>query len=85
MISIDGARGEGGGQILRTALAMSAITGQALHIYNIRGRRPKPVITSYSIHYTKLYEFAACTLQEDILLRRGLVTVTGRDRHTFDA
>ncbi len=42
MISIDGAHGEGGGQILRTALAMSAITGQALHIYNIRGRRPKP-------------------------------------------
>jgi RNA 3'-phosphate cyclase len=42
MISIDGARGEGGGQILRTALAMSAITGQALHIHNIRGRRPKP-------------------------------------------
>ncbi len=42
MISIDGAHGEGGGQILRTALAMSAITGQALHIHNIRGRRPKP-------------------------------------------
>lgn len=42
MISIDGARGEGGGQILRTALTMSAITGQPFHIRNIRGQRSRP-------------------------------------------
>ncbi len=40
MIEIDGSHGEGGGQILRTAIALSAVTGQAFHIYNIRKSRP---------------------------------------------
>ena len=42
MITIDGSFGEGGGQVLRTSLALSAITGQPLHIYNIRAARSKP-------------------------------------------
>jgi len=42
MIEIDGTFGEGGGQILRTALALSAVTGKPFHISKIRGRRPKP-------------------------------------------
>lgn len=39
---IDGSYGEGGGQILRTALALSAITGEAVKIINIRAKRPNP-------------------------------------------
>jgi RNA 3'-terminal phosphate cyclase (ATP) len=39
---IDGSHGEGGGQILRTALALSAITGKPFRIVNIRANRPKP-------------------------------------------
>ncbi len=42
MITIDGSQGEGGGQILRTSLALSAITGTPVTIENIRARRPKP-------------------------------------------
>ena len=42
MITIDGAKGEGGGQILRTALSLSACTGQPFSIKNIRGGRKKP-------------------------------------------
>jgi len=42
MIIIDGSYGEGGGQILRSSLALSMITGQAIEILNIRARRPKP-------------------------------------------
>lgn len=42
MIDVDGTHGEGGGQILRTSLAMSVLTGQPLRIRGIRGRRPKP-------------------------------------------
>lgn len=42
MIEIDGSAGEGGGQILRTALALSAITGTALRVHHIRAKRPKP-------------------------------------------
>lgn len=42
MIEIDGSSGEGGGQILRTSLALALITGQAFHVRQIRARRPKP-------------------------------------------
>ena len=42
MITIDGSQGEGGGQILRTALALSMITGKPLAIENIRAKRAKP-------------------------------------------
>ena len=42
MIEIDGTFGEGGGQILRTSLSLSAITGQAFRIVNIRAKRRKP-------------------------------------------
>jgi RNA 3'-terminal phosphate cyclase (ATP) len=42
MLQLDGSRGEGGGQILRTSLALSLITGQPFRIDNLRARRPKP-------------------------------------------
>ena len=42
MITIDGAYGEGGGQILRSTLTLSAITGQAVQVINIRAHRSKP-------------------------------------------
>ncbi len=41
-IEIDGGSGEGGGQIVRTALSLSALTGVPFHIRNIRANRPKP-------------------------------------------
>lgn len=42
MIELDGSTGEGGGQILRSALALSMCTGQPVRIQRIRARRPKP-------------------------------------------
>jgi len=42
MIELDGATGEGGGQVLRSALTLSMITGQAFRIVNIRANRSKP-------------------------------------------
>ncbi|WP_291766713.1 RNA 3'-terminal phosphate cyclase [Caldivirga sp. UBA161] len=42
MITIDGSMGEGGGQILRTALALSIITGKPFRIINIRAKRSNP-------------------------------------------
>ena len=42
MIEIDGARGEGGGQVLRTSLALALITGKAFRLRNIRAKRSKP-------------------------------------------
>jgi RNA 3'-terminal phosphate cyclase (ATP) len=42
MIELDGAVGEGGGQILRTALALSMCTGQPMTMHSIRAKRSKP-------------------------------------------
>lgn len=42
MIELDGSMGEGGGQILRTALTLSMITGEPFRIQNIRANRAKP-------------------------------------------
>jgi RNA 3'-terminal phosphate cyclase (ATP) len=42
ILTIDGSSGEGGGQILRTALALSTVTGKAFGIEKIRAGRPKP-------------------------------------------
>ncbi|MEM3927510.1 MAG: RNA 3'-terminal phosphate cyclase [Archaeoglobaceae archaeon] len=42
MLKIDGSYGEGGGQILRTSIALSCITGKEVEITKIRANRPKP-------------------------------------------
>jgi RNA 3'-terminal phosphate cyclase (ATP) len=42
MIEIDGSFGEGGGQIVRTAVSLSALTGNGVRITRIRQGRPKP-------------------------------------------
>ena len=42
VVAIDGASGEGGGQILRTSLALSLVTGRAFRMVNIRAKRAKP-------------------------------------------
>ncbi len=42
MLSIDGSAGEGGGQVLRTALGLSLVTQTPFQMVKIRGRRPKP-------------------------------------------
>ncbi len=42
VIEIDGSFGEGGGQILRTSMALSLVTGKPFHINNIWEGRRKP-------------------------------------------
>jgi len=41
-MSLDGSQGEGGGQILRTALSLSAITGRPFELVRVRHGRLKP-------------------------------------------
>jgi RNA 3'-terminal phosphate cyclase (ATP) len=42
MLVIDGSTGEGGGQILRTALSLSLVTGTPFRIHKIRAGRTRP-------------------------------------------
>jgi RNA 3'-terminal phosphate cyclase (ATP) len=57
MIKIDGSEGEGGGQVLRSALALSVLTGQPFEITNIRAGRAKPGLLRQ--HLTALRAAAA--------------------------
>jgi RNA 3'-terminal phosphate cyclase (ATP) len=56
-VAIDGAHGEGGGQILRTALTLSAITGRPLRIERIRALRRNPGLAAQ--HLTAVRSAAA--------------------------
>jgi len=41
-VTVDGSYGEGGGQIIRTSVSLSALTGRELEVRNVRARRSKP-------------------------------------------
>jgi RNA 3'-terminal phosphate cyclase (ATP) len=42
LIEIDGSMGEGGGQVLRSSLALSILTGKPVRLVNVRAKRPRP-------------------------------------------
>lgn len=54
MITIDGSYGEGGGQILRSAIALSVITNKPIEIINIRAKRSNPGLRPQHIAAIKL-------------------------------
>lgn len=58
MIIIDGSDGEGGGQVVRNACALSLVTAQPFRITNVRGGREKPGLMRQ--HVTAVE--AACTI-----------------------
>lgn len=62
-MKLDGSYGEGGGQILRTAVALSAVTGEPVEIINIRKNRPKPGL---SAQHVKCVESAAALCNGEV-------------------
>ncbi len=56
MIQLDGSYGEGGGQIVRNALAFSTITGRGFEISNIRKGRKKPGLKAQHLSGVKALE-----------------------------
>ena len=42
LVTLDGSKGEGGGQILRTALTLSLLTGRPFRLVKVRANREKP-------------------------------------------
>jgi len=69
MLQIDGSVGEGGGQIIRTAIALAAITGKAVEITNIRANRPKPGLSAQHLHAVKAVERLSGGKTEGLALR----------------
>ncbi len=61
---IDGSYGEGGGQILRTAVALSAVTGEPVEIINIRKTRPKPGL---AVQHVKAVESLASICEAEVI------------------
>ena len=58
MIIIDGSEGEGGGQVLRNACALSLVTGEPFTIEKIRAKRDQPGLMRQ--HLTSIE--AACAI-----------------------
>jgi RNA 3'-terminal phosphate cyclase (ATP) len=73
MVEIDGSQGEGGGQVLRTCLSLSALTGRPFRLHHIRANRSKPGLRPQ--HLTAVHAAAAIcqarltgdTLNSDVL------------------
>jgi RNA 3'-phosphate cyclase len=64
MREIDGSYGEGGGQLLRTSVALSAITGEPVHLYNIRAKRSNPGLAPQHLTAVKAVT-ALCSARVD--------------------
>jgi len=82
IVKIDGSYGEGGGQILRTALTLSALTGRPLEVFNVRiGRKEPGLKPQHLISARSLAEVTRGRLQHDELNSSILRFFPGRIKH----
>ncbi len=68
MITIDGSQGEGGGQILRTSLALSLVTGQPFRMERIRAKRQKPGLLKQHLTAVEAAKAVGCAVVEGTAL-----------------
>jgi RNA 3'-phosphate cyclase len=71
MLEIDGAYGEGGGQLVRTACALSALSGRALRLVNIRARRSPPGLAPQHLAAVRAVAALCGAETEGLALRAG--------------
>src|SRR3989442_11559049 len=76
MIRLDGSIGEGGGQILRTALALSLVTGKSFRIDNIRARRERPGLQRQHLAAVNAAGQVGCAQVEGAVLGSQTFSVT---------
>jgi len=78
MLHLDGSYGEGGGQIVRTSLSLSALLGEPVHITDIRAGRAKPGLRPQ--HLTGVMALARVTRAEVAGADHGSRELTFRPR-----
>lgn len=79
MLTLDGSRGEGGGQILRSALALSLVTRTPFRIHAIRARRAKPGLMRQHLTAVRAAaEVSGATVTGDALASQDLTFHPGR-------
>ncbi len=77
-VVIDGSMGEGGGQILRTSVALAAVLGVRLRVYNIRAKRKNPGLQRQ--HMTAIKAVAALSNARVEGLRLGSTSIVFEPR-----
>ena len=78
MLELDGAYGEGGGQLVRTAVALSAITGRAVTIRNVRANRDKPGLAPQHVAAVRAVAALAGASVEGVELGSRSITFSPR-------
>lgn len=88
MIELDGSQGEGGGQTVRTALSLSALTGKPFRMRGIRAGRPDPGLKLQHLAGVRLMQrMCSATVHGDEIASQDLEFIPGPlagGRYEFD-
>ena len=88
LLELDGSYGEGGGQLVRTAVALSAITGRPVAIRNVRANRDKPGLAPQHVAAVRAVAALAGASLEGVELRSRSIRFSPRalagERFRFD-
>jgi RNA 3'-phosphate cyclase len=88
VLEIDGAYGEGGGQLVRTAVALAAITGRAIRVRRIRAQRDKPGLAPQHLAAVRAVATLAAARTTGLELRSDSLEFVsgaiGAGEHRFD-
>ena len=76
MIDVDGSHGEGGGQLLRMAVALSALTETPVRVVRIRAGRPTPGLAAQQV--TAIHAIAALCAAESTGVAVGVSSIEFR-------
>jgi RNA 3'-terminal phosphate cyclase (ATP) len=78
VLELDGSYGEGGGQLVRTAVALSAITGRAVAIHNVRANRDNPGLAPQHVAAVRAVAAVAGASVDGVQLRSQSVRFSPR-------